>query len=263
MEYKHARYNSLLNKITNKDKLFNGDYTLDPYQNCEFGCIYCDSTYDKTIYIKTDAAQILKEELETTKKGIIIVGSVSDPYQKTEKSHNITRDLLKIIQKYDFPCHILTKSNLIIRDIDIISKMNNSIATISITTLNQTLSNIFEKNVPPPIERLETIKKLSEAGIKTGLAVIPILPFITEKELENIVRSAKKHKAQYILHKHLELRGDKKNIFMKTLEEFYPDLAEKYEKLYEDSYQPDENYISKINEFMNKLSIISRVSYKK
>lgn len=252
----------MLNRITTKDKLFNGDYTLDPYQNCGFGCKYCDSTYDETIYIKTNAAQLLKKELETTEKGTIIVGSVVDPYQKAEESHNITRNLLEIIEQYDFPCHILTKSNLVLRDIDILSKMNNCVVTMSIATTNQSVSDLFERDVPSPMERLETIKKLSESGITAGLAVIPILPFIVEDELEDIVKSAKKHKARYLLHKHLELKGDQKNIFMKILEEFYPNLVEKYEELYKDSYMPDDAFISKINNELEKLCIRHKIKNK-
>ncbi len=110
----------------------------------------------------------------------------------------------------------------------------------------------MKKKVPSPKERLQTAKKLSETGIKTGLAVIPILPFIVEEELENIVKSASKHKAHYVLHKHLELKGDQKNIFIRTLEEFYPYLVEKYEKLYGNSYKPNQIYISKINNTVKK-----------
>jgi DNA repair photolyase len=124
---------------------------------------------------------------------------------------------------------------------------------MSIATTNQSISDIFEKDVPSPMERLGTIEKLSEIGIKAGLAIIPILPFIAEDELENTVKSAKKYKAHYILHKHLELRGDQKSIFMKILEEYYPNLIEKYEELYLDSYMPDDNYISKINSSLDKL----------
>ena len=255
MNYKPIQCSFLLNKITTKDKLFKGDYTLDPYQNCGFGCRYCDSTYDETIYIKTNAAQLLKKELETTEKGIIIVGSVVDPYQKAEESYNITRNLLEIIEQYDFPCHILTKSNLVLRDIDVLSKMNNCVVTMSIATTNQSVSDLFERDVPSPMERLETIEKLSKIGIKTGLAVIPILPFIVEEELESIVKSTKEHEAHYILHKHLELKGDQKNIFIDFLGKSYPNLVEKYEELYKDSYMPDDNYISKINSTIKKLCV--------
>jgi len=253
MKYKTVQCSFLLNRITNKDKLFKGNYTLDPYQNCEFGCRYCDSTFEKTIYVKINADQILKKELQTLEKGTIIVGSVVDPYQKAEENYNITRNLLKTIKQYDFPCHILTKSNLILRDVDVLSKMNNCTVTLSITTLDQSISDIFEKHVPTAIERLETIKKLSKLGIKTGLAVIPILPFIVEEELEYIVKSAEDHRASYILHKYLELKGDQKEIFIRILEGSFPDLVEKYEKLYADSYMPDENYVLKMNDTFKKL----------
>jgi len=253
MKYKHAKYGSLLNKITNKDLLFNGDYTLDPYQNCEFGCKYCDSSLDETIYIKTNAVQLLEEEIETIEKGTIIVGSVHDPYQEIEKESRNTRNLLEIIKEHDFPCHILTKSNLILRDIDILSKISKCLVTVSITTLDETTCNIFEENVPSSKERLRVVEKLSERGIKSGLAIMPILPFIVEGELEDIVKAASMHKADYILHKHLELKGDQKTVFLKTLEKFNPSLINRYEELYKDSYRPNQKYILKIKNTLEKL----------
>ena len=81
MDYKLINCDSLLKKITRKDNLFNGKYCIDPYQNCEFGCLYCDSSYDKTIFVKENADDILNNELKKVKKGLIIIGSVHDPYQ--------------------------------------------------------------------------------------------------------------------------------------------------------------------------------------
>lgn len=253
MRYKQVKVDFLLNKITTKDQLFGGDYTIDPYQNCEFGCLYCDSSYDKTIYIKTNAAEILKRELEKTKKGTIIVGSVHDPYQKAEEESRITRDLLKIIKQNDFSFHVLTKSNLVLRDIDLLSEIEDCSVTVSTISVKDSVSKIFEKNVPSPKIRLQTIKKLINEGIKTGLAVIPVLPYIIEEELTDIVKSAKNYEAQYLLHKHLELKGDQKMFFIKLLKESYPKLVEKYEKLYKDSYMPDSKYILKINNTIKKL----------
>jgi len=252
MRYKQIKVDFLLNKITKKDKLFAGDYTTDPYQNCEFGCLYCDSSFDETIYIKINSVEILKKELETAKKGTIIVGSVHDPYQKAEEKLELTRDLLKTIQKHGFSCHVLTKSDLVMRDIDILSEIDNCIVTISTATLNDSISKIFEKNVPLPKIRLKTIEKLTENGIKSGLAALPVFPYIIEKELDTIISSAKNHNAKYLLHKHLELKGDQKPCFINILKEFYPGLVEKYEKLYENSYMPDEVYISKINSLIKE-----------
>lgn len=253
MQYKITRYSSLLNKITSDDKLFRGNYTLDPYQNCEFGCLYCDSYSDNTIYVKSNADIILEKQLQNIKKGVIIIGSVDDPYQKAEEKYRITRKLLTVIKKNDFPCHILTKSDLIVRDIDIISKINNCIVTMSILSLNNSNAKIFEKNVPSPMIRLKTVKKLSKNGIKTGIAVIPLLPFIVEEELEDIVRSAYEHKAHYILYKYLELKGDQRHVFLEKLKIFHPELMNRYEKLYKDSYIPDEDYITKMNSTLSSL----------
>ena len=253
MHYKQVKIDFLLNKIVKKDTLFYGDYTIDPYQKCEFGCLYCDSSFDETIYIKINAAKILKKELENAKRGTIIVGSVHDPYQKAEEKYKITRDLLKIIKQKGFSCHILTKSNLVIRDLDIISNINHCIITISITSLKGIITRIFEKKVPSPKIRLKTIEKLANHDIKTGLALIPIFPYIVENELEEIIKAAKNHKAQYLLHKLLELKGDQKTYFINILKESYPDLINKYEKLYEESYVPNSEYISKINYTIKKL----------
>lgn len=253
MSYNQIKVDFLLNKITKKDKLFKGDYTIDSFQNCEFGCLYCDSSFDKKIYIKTNAVEILNKELEKSKKGTIIVGSVHDPYQKVEEEYKITRDLLKIIAKQDFSCHILTKSDLIIRDIDILKKINNCKVTISIISLKKIVSEIFEKYVPSPKVRLKIIEKLTNEGINAGLAIIPVLPYITEEELEDIVKSAKTHSAFYLLYKYLELKGDQKMFFFKILKEFYPDLVEKYKKLYMESYMPNKKYILKIDNCVKKL----------
>ena len=86
MEHKHIIFNSILNKIVREDRLFTGDYTLDPYQNCEFGCKYCDSSNDEIIYVKANAIQILKRELGQVGTNRIIIGSVHDPYQEVEKN---------------------------------------------------------------------------------------------------------------------------------------------------------------------------------
>lgn len=255
MNYKHITCNHIINKITWDDTLFLGNYTIDPYQNCEFGCKYCDSAYDPTIYIKTNACEILDKELINLEKGCIIVGSVHDPYQQVEEEQKITRNILKIIQKHGFPCHILTKSDLVLRDLDVLSKIKGCMVTISMVSSDDDVSNIFEEQVPPSKERLKTVEKLSQYGIKTGVAVMPLLPFIVEGQLEQLVKTASRYKAQYILHKHLELKGDQKKFFMDILKESFPSLVEKYEELYQDNYMPNDEYISGIKDVLDSLCV--------
>jgi DNA repair photolyase len=253
MDYRYIKVNSLLNKITTKDTLFGGNYTIDPYQNCEFGCIYCDSSFDKTIYIKSNANEILKKELKKVDKGIIIVGSVHDPYQKIEQNTKLTRDLLKTILQNNFSCHILTKSDLVLRDIDILSKIDNCTVTVSIVSLNETISNIFEKNVVSPSQRLKIIQKLNNQAIRAGVAIIPLLPFFVENELEKTIKIIKNHNARYILHKNLELKGDQKTKFLNFLKNNHPESLEKYGKLFKNNYAPDLSYIKKIDRLFVKL----------
>jgi len=254
MQYKIIKQDFLLNKITSTDNLFAGEYTIDPYQNCEFGCLYCDSSFDKTVYIKSNAQEIISKQLKKLKKSTIIIGSVHDPYQKAEEKYKLTRNILKTIKKHGFTCHILTKSDLILRDIDILSEINNCIVTISITSLDSSVANIFEKNVPSPEHRLQTIKKLSINGIKTGVAIIPILPFIVDNNaLEGIVKESYKNQAHYILYKHLELKGDQKNIFFEVIKNFYPNLISKYEKLYKNSFMPNKKFIKDLNKNLYNL----------
>jgi len=254
MKYETTKVDFLLNKITSIDKLFNGKYTVDPYQNCEYGCLYCDSGFDKTIKIKTNASEILDKELKKLKKGTIIVGSVHDPYQKAEERYKITRDIIKVINKHDFPCHILTKSDMILRDIDILLKIKKLRVTLSLISLKKKVNKYLEKNIPSPNKRLNTIKKLTKRGINAGLAIIPIIPFITDNEIEEIIKIAKNYDAKYILYKPLELKGDQKQYFFNFINKSYPKLLKKYEILYKDSYKPIDKYINYIDKKYKKLS---------
>jgi DNA repair photolyase len=253
MDYKEIIVDSLLNKITKKDILFGGSYTIDPYQNCEFGCKYCDSTFYNKVFIKTNAEKLLNYEIKQIDNELIIIGSVHDPYQKAEEHFKITRKLLKIIYKNNFSCHILTKSDLVLRDIDILSKIRNCKITISISSINKSVSNLFEKKVINPKKRFEIIKKLSNLKIFSGLAVIPILPYITDKELEDIFRLARKSNAKYLLYKYLELKGDQKQIYLNILKENFPEIVKKYERLYQNSYMPDTKYLSNLKTEINRL----------
>jgi DNA repair photolyase len=254
MIVKELKVDSVIKKITRKDNLFKGDYTTDPYQNCDFGCIYCDSSYDKTIYVKINAAETLEKELKKLPKGRIIVGSVHDPYQNSEKKYMLTRKILEVIKKNDFTCHVLTKSDLVLRDIDILKKIDKCFVTVSITSLKDKNSNFFEKNVSNPKKRFKVIEELNKNSIYSGIAVMPFLPFIAESEIKQFFQEAKNYNIKYILYKHLELKGDQKKIFFEEIKNFYPDILEKYEKLYSNCYHPNQEYIKKIDDIMKKNS---------
>jgi DNA repair photolyase len=261
MDYRLITCNSLIKKITSKDLLFNGNYTIDPYQNCDFECKYCDSSLEKIIYIKINADQILEREIKNLKKGVVILGSVNDPYQKSEEKYEISKKLLKILKKYDFPCHILTKSNLIIRDINLLKDMNCTV-TISISSLNSNITKIFEKNVPSVLKRMETLKFLVKNGIKAGIALIPIIPYIVDEEIEKIIKKSKQNNAQFFLYKHLELKGDQKIAFMNIIQTKYPKLVSRFENSYKDSFNINKEIKSNYEKKIHKICDYYKISEK-
>jgi DNA repair photolyase len=261
MKYQLIDCDTIIKKITARDKLFNGAYSIDPYQNCEYGCLYCDSSFENTIFIKINAGNILKHELKQIKKGMVVIGSVNDPYQKAEEKYEITKQLLNVICKNNFPCHILTKSTMILRDIDILSKMKCRV-TISITSLNENISRIFERDAPSPKKRMQMITSLMDHGIQTGLALIPVLPFIVESELEEIVKTTKYANAKYLLFKYLELKGDQKKAFEQVLHNHFPHLISQYRELFKEDFKPNKKYISKLTNKMFQLCSKYNISQK-
>ena len=186
---------TLLNKNKKRDDRFLGDYTINPYAGCSIGCIYCytrgsnyGGNYGVKVAAKSNAVPILKKQLKNrirrNERGIIILGSAADPYPSMEKNLKLTREILGIIKRYRFPLHILTKSTMITRDIDILKGINEVaivpsdlkdkihvglIISFSFSTLNKEIASIVEPGAPSPTERLETMKEFSDAGFKTGI----------------------------------------------------------------------------------------------
>ncbi len=263
MNYRDIDSDSILIKITKKDNLFFGNYCLDPYQNCEFGCSYCDSSFDQNIYIKRNAPNLLRKEIKKLKKGTIIIGYVHDAYQNIEGKYELTRSLIEIIKEYGFPCHILTKSNLVVRDIDLLSSMNSTV-TISLLSCNDDISKVFESKIINPIDRLKLVKRFNEHGIKSGIALMPTIPLIAEKDLEKTIKMAKLFDSKYLLHKYLELRGDQKSIFFHKIKENFPEVFKKIESIYEESYLPNKDYVSyldkKITNMCKKHNIFEKIT---
>lgn len=252
MENRTISINSLIKKITKKDTLFNGAYCIDPYQNCEFGCRYCDSSFEKTVYVKINACEVLENEIKNLEKDVIIIGSVHDPYQNSENKYKITRNLLITIKKNDFPCHILTKSPLVLRDINLLKKMDCKVTT-SIISLDKNNNQIFEKNVPSPLERLKTVETLVKHGVGAGVALIPLLPFLVESELEKIIKKVSLSNSEYFIYKNLELKGDQKKVFMDIISDNYPHLFSKFDELYKNKINPEDNYFATMNKKVHKL----------
>lgn len=236
---------TIVNKVKNSG-WFGIDYNMNIYKGCCHGCIYCDSrsrcyqieNFD-TVRAKKDSTEIINRELKgKIKKGVVGTGAMSDPYNPYEKKYELTREALKLIDKYGYGIAIDTKSNLITRDIDILKsiKVHSPIITkITITTCDDRLSRIVEPNVSSSSERFDSIRKLSESGIYTGILMGPILPFIEDSEdnIRGIIDLAYDSGAKFInLHPGVTLRDNQREWYYDKLDESFPNLKYKYIQSY-------------------------------
>ncbi len=236
---------TIVNKVKNSG-WFGIDYNMNIYKGCCHGCIYCDSrsrcyqieNFD-TVRAKKDSTEIINKELKgKIKKGVVGTGAMSDPYNPYEKKYELTREALKLIDKYGYGIAIDTKSNLITRDIDILKsiKVHSPIITkITITTCDDRLSRIVEPNVSSSSERFDSIRKLSESGIYTGILMGPILPFIedSEENIRGIIDLAYDSGAKFInFHPGVTLRDNQREWYYDKLDESFPNLKYKYIQSY-------------------------------
>ena len=255
---------------------FGTDYNMNLYRGCCHGCIYCDSRsncyniidFDR-VRIKKDCIPILEKQLKSKRhSGVIQIGAMSDTYNPFEKKYEVTREALKLIDKYGFGVAIATKSDLILRDIDILKNINTHspvIVKFSITCGDDNLSKVIEPNVCVSSQRFEAIKKLKDAGIYTGVLMMPLLPFIndTKDNIDKIINQAYKSRANFIYPMFgVTLRANQRFYYYTKLRENFPNLVSKYQNLYGDKYVCNSpNYKSLQSYFEKKCSKLG-ITYK-
>ena len=231
---------------------FNSNYNMNIYKGCNHGCIYCDSRSDcyrienfDQVKVKKDALKIINNDLKSKrKKGMIFTGSMSDPYNSFEEKMELTRGALKLIKDYRFGVAIVTKSDLVLRDIDLLKEINqyNDVAVgITITTIDDNLSGKIERQVPNSSERFEVIRQLRAAGIKAGILLTPLLPFIndTQVNIKGIVQKAVEVDANWVYVWSgfgVTLRNNQREHYYMWLDKLFPGLKEKYQVTYGNSY---------------------------
>ncbi|RWP25391.1 PA0069 family radical SAM protein [Mesorhizobium sp.] len=217
------------------------DRSINPYRGCEHGCVYCFARpthsfmglspgldFESKLFAKLDAARLLDKEL--SKDGYqprtIAIGTNTDPYQPIEKQYRIMREILEVLEARGHPVGIVTKSALVTRDLDILSRMAErglAKVALSVTTLDRMLARTMEPRASTPTKRLEAIRQLSDAGIPASVMVAPIIPGLTDQEMERILDSARAagaREAGYVL---LRLPLEVAPIFKDWLLRHYPD----------------------------------------
>lgn len=240
---------SILVKNKYPNQWFGVQYTMNIYKGCQHGCIYCDSRSEcyrienfDNILVKTNAVELLKNELARKRiKGTIGTGAMSDPYTHVERKYKFTRKALEVIADFRYPVNIVTKSNLILRDIDLLKEINKIYASvaITITTADDNLAKKIEPFASSPTERFEAIGILSELGINVGITMMPILPFIEDNEenIMEILNMAKKYGVKYIYPFFgVTLRDRQRDYYYEKLDKLFPGVKEKYQSHYKNYY---------------------------
>ena len=218
--------------------------SLNAYRGCEHGCIYCYARpshgylnlspgldFETKLFAKPDAAKLLRAELAkpSYQCSPIALGSNTDPYQPIEREWQITRQILEVLAEHKHPVSIVTKSALIERDLDLLTQLARDHLVqvfISVTTLDAELARNMEPRAASPRRRLQAIQTLNAAGVPCGVMVAPVIPFLTDSELEHVLQAAQEHGARSAGYALLRLPYELKDLFKDWLAVHYPLKAE-------------------------------------
>ncbi len=230
---------------------FGCKHNINPYRGCEHHCIYCDSRsqcyhveqFDEVVEAKMNMPELLKSELAKKRsKGIMGFGAMSDPWTPAEREIELTKRCLEVLKDFSWPVHLTTKSDMCIRDSELlgeIAKRSYCCVAFTLTTTDDTLAKKIEPNASPPSQRLKAMKRLADSGVKVGTIMTPILPFIEDGK-ENILSIITATQAAggtfNIGFLGMTMRDRQRAYFYKKLDEHFPNVRKQYEREYGESY---------------------------
>ncbi|MBN2048452.1 MAG: radical SAM protein [Anaerolineaceae bacterium] len=243
---------TLLSKHKTPDPLFGGLYTMNLYRGCSHGCIYCDSRSEcyqienfDDLLVKVNAIDLLRKELTPRRqKGVICSGSMSDPYVPIEARYQLTRRSLQVIAERRFALHLITKSDGVLRDVDLLRAVNREMAIVSftLTTVDDDLAAKLEPRAPLPSARLRAMRALSEAGIHVGVTMMPLLPFLEDRpaQIDAILQAAAAAGVEYVLPAFgLTMRDRQRDYLYQQFDLLFPGLSDQYRRLFGNRYACD------------------------
>lgn len=249
MEFIDAK--TIISGYSESSVWFGNNYNMNIYKGCCHGCIYCDSRSEcyridnfDTVRAKKDALVLINKELKSKKRsGVIGTGAMSDPYNPFEREYQLTRGALELINTHGFGVSLITKSDLIVRDIDILKKIENHspvLAKITITTCDDALCKKIEPSAAVSSKRFSAIKELSSNGIFSGVLLMPVLPFLEDNKenIGGIVKLAYENGAKFIYPAFgVTLRQNQRDWFFKKLDENFPGIKQKYIEQFGNNYE--------------------------
>ena len=272
---------SILQKQKFRDNWFWNRYGINPYRGCQFACNYCDAITEKylvhkdykdfsrIIYVKKNAPEVLGKEVKKRNPDVVAMSGVTDPYQPAEKKYELTRKILKILVEHGFPVHIITKSDLVLRDIDLLREIaEQTWCTVSLTiiTFDKELLPYLEPFAPSPGRRLKAVEKLNEGGVQAGVDFTPIVPYLLDgpENIEEVIKRASEHAEYILIGAAMTLRSNQRIRFFDLLKTNFPELVKKYKNLYGEKENPPQDYIVRLNglafEFCKKCGIKNYIS---
>ncbi|HET9030742.1 MAG TPA: radical SAM protein [Candidatus Aquilonibacter sp.] len=233
-------------------------WSINPYRGCYHQCRFCYARrthayleadgmtqWGSKIYVKVNAAAIVRSEVSkrSWKHEHVAIGTATDPYQPLEGRYRVTRGILEALRDYATPAGIITRSPLIVRDIDVLQSLARVAGvgvSVSIATLDEELAREIEPTVAPPRQRLRTVRMLADAGIDVSVALAPVLPGITDasEQLEAVVREARAAGARRVWHNTLNLHDVTRHEFFRYLKEHRPEMIASYAEMYRGKYAP-------------------------
>jgi DNA repair photolyase len=248
---KEIQAKTLLARVKGPDDCFGLYYNMNLYRGCQHQCIYCDSRsecyqiedFNHDVLVKANAIALLRRELAGKRiVGTIGTGSMNDPYMPLEADVRLTRSALEVIAESGFPVHAITKSDLVLRDIDLLEEIHRktyAAVTFTVTTADDLLSKRLEPGAPVSSRRVSALGSLSQRGLLTGITLMPVLPFIedTEENIRAIIRMAQAAGARYILPAFgMTLRDRQRAYYYDKLDQLFPGLRVRYEKAFGERY---------------------------
>ena len=234
------------------------EWSINPYRGCYHACVFCYARrthtflerdgiteWSSTIFVKLNAAQVLRRELaEPSWRGDeVALGTATDPYQPAEGTYRITRAILVELARARTPAHIVTRSPLVVRDVDVLQELSRAAGVsvcFSIPTIDAELARSIEPTVAPPAQRLRALETLAKAGVRAGVAIAPVLPGLTDgvEQLRSVYRAAHGAGASFAWTGVLHLEEVARESYFSFLQEHQPELVQRYEQLYGTKYAP-------------------------
>lgn len=275
---KEIRAKTLVAKVRGLDTYFGLDYGMNLYRGCQHRCIYCDSRsecygidgFDRDVLVKVNAIELLDNELRRKrKKGIVGTGSMNDPYMPLEEKTCLTQRALEVLARYGFGVHVVTKSDLVLRDLEMlqrIARTARAVVSLTITTVDDALAQRVEPGAPPSSSRFRALKTLADAGIETRIPLMPTLPFLedTWDNVSAIVERAHACGVSAIVPWFgMSMRDRQRAYFYDRLDDLFPGLRARYEKQFGKDYMcpsPEAKPLfERFSTFCNELGISTSV----